>query len=155
MELKNLRKYLYSIEDYFRLPEEPEIDYVFRSKEGKEVPMYKLTRIAGTVLGRNKSKKTISLLTTEGVVTVKLYGTAFSNYDKRISEKRDDGKKHVIENSWFSKGNKVIFTGMRRGDMFICKKYNRTPYHLVELIEEVNDNGTIITRGTRYGSEEE
>ena len=153
-ELKNLKSSYYNIEDYFLMPEEPEIEYTFRTKEGKEIPIYKISRIAGTVLGRDKGKKTISLLTTKGVVTVKLYGEAFSNYDKQISEKGEDGKKHVIEKSWFSKGRKLIFTGMRRGDMFVCKKYSRTPYHLVELIEEINDNGTIITRGVRAGSEE-
>lgn len=144
-ELKNLKSSYYNIEDYFLMPEEPEIEYTFRTKEGKEIPIYKISRIAGTVLGRDKGKKTISLLTTKGVVTIKLYGEAFSNYDKQISEKGEDGKKHVVRKSEFSRGNKIIVTGIRQGDNFIARKYKKTPYHLIETIENITEDGYIET----------
>ena len=108
-----------------------------------------LSRIAGTVLSMNKTKKTVTLLTTTGVITVKIFGNVFSSYDKQISEKGADGKKHVIEKSWFSRGNKIIVTGIRRGDNFIAKKYKNTPYSLVELITQVNEDGTVRTRRER------
>lgn len=154
-ELEKVKGYEYNIVDYNTLSGEPEIDYTFHTKDGKEVPIFKINRIAGTVLDRDKSKKTVTLLTTSGVVTVKIYGEVFSNYDKQISERGADGKKHVIEKSWFSRGNKIIVCGIRREDSFQAKKYSRTPYHMVELIEEITDTGLMITRGQRAGSEEE
>lgn len=144
-ELENTYLDKYEIVDYFDLPENPEIDRVIKIK-GKEVPLFKIRRIAGTVLDRDKNKKNVTLLTTSGVVTVKIYGDVFTQYDKQISEKGSDGKKHVLEKSMFTRGNKVIVTGIRRDDYFLAKKYSRTPYHLVELIEEIKDDGSIVTR---------
>lgn len=152
-ELEKVKNYKYNIVDYSTLPGEPEIDYTFHTKDGKEVPIFKISRIAGTVLDRDKNKKTVTLLTTSGVVTVKIYGEVFSNYDKRISEKGADGKKHIIEESFFKRGNKIIVCGIRREDSFQAKKYNKTPYHLVELIEDILDDGYLITRGERYRGE--
>ena len=99
----------------------------------------------GTVLDKNKMKKTVTLLTTSGVVIVKIFGDVFNHYDRQISEKGADGKKHVIEKSIFSRGNKLIITGIRRDDYFLAKKYSRTPYHLVEQITSIDENGKIET----------
>ena len=153
-ELAAVDNSMYGFSDFFELPENPQIDKVIPIK-GKEIPIFKLHRIAGTVLDRDKAKKTITLLTTTGVVTVKIYGGVFTQYDKQISERGADGKKHVIEKSWFSRGNKVIVTGVRQEDSFLAKKYSRTPYHLVELITNVSENGLITTRGERMGGVEE
>ena len=123
---------------------EPQIDRYIPIK-GKMIPIFKLSRIAGTVLDRDKSKKIVTLLTTDGVVTVKIYGV-FQQYDKQISEKGADGKKHVIEKSMFTRGNKIIVTGIRDGENeFRAKTYKNTPYHHVELITSI-DNGIITTR---------
>ena len=113
--------------------------------KGKLIPIFKLYRIAGTVLDRDKAKKIVTLLTTDGVVTVKIYGV-FQVYDKQISERGADGVKHVIEKSTFARGNKLIITGMRDGDAFLAKKYRSTPYHRVEIIECAYDDGTLLTR---------
>ena len=122
----------------------PQIDRYIPIK-GKMIPIFKLNRIAGTVLDRDKSKKMVTLLTTDGVVTVKIYGV-FQQYDKQISEKGADGKKHVIEKSMFTRGNKIIVTGIRDGENeFRAKTYKNTPYHHVELITSI-DNGIITTR---------
>ena len=83
------------------------------------------------------------------VVTVKIYGGVFSNYDKQISVRGPDGKKHVIEKSWFSRGNKIIVTGIRQENAFIAKKYSKTPYHLVELITDIKDDGSITVKEER------
>ena len=152
-ELSKVQQYRYDISDYFDMPENPEIEKVIPIN-GKQVPIFKIHRIAGTVLDRDKAKKTVTLLTTSGVVTVKIYGDVFTHYDKQISERGADGKKHVIEKSWFSRGNKIIVTGIKRDDMFLAKKYSRTPYHLVELITHIDNNGYIQTRGERTGVEE-
>ena len=39
----------------------------------------------------------VSLLTPTGVVTVKVWKNQFTAWDKQISERGADGKKHVIE----------------------------------------------------------
>ena len=143
-ELKNLDMDRYELTDFFDLPEEPVVDRVIPIK-GKLVPILKLFRICGTVLDRDKSKKTVTLLTTSGVVNVKIFGGVFSNYDKQISERGTDGKKHVIRKSEFARGNKIIVCGVRDGDSFRAKKYSKTPYHLIETIEQINEDGTMIT----------
>ena len=101
------------------------------------------------MLAKDKAKKTITLLTTEGVVNVKIYGGVFANYDKQISERGPDGHKHVKDRSWFSRGNKIIVTGIRQENNFIAKKYSKTPYHLIELIEDIKDDGSLIIRSER------
>ena len=143
-ELKNVDLDYYGFSDFFDLPEEPEVDRVIPIK-GKQVPILRLHRIIGTVLDRDKAKKTVTLLTTSGVVTVKIFGAVFAQYDKQISERGADGKKHVIEKSMFSRGNKIIVSGVRDGDSFRAKKYSKTSWHLVEQIIGVNDDGTIVT----------
>ena len=130
----------YGLEEYSDLSEMPEIDRYIPIK-GKMIPIFKLHRIAGTVLDRDKSKKTVTLLTRSGVVTVKIYG-AFQNYDKQLSEKGPDGKKHVLEKSMFSRGNIIIVTGIRDDESFRAKKYSKTPYHLVEQIIKI-ENGEL------------
>lgn len=154
-ELAHAKLNLYGISNYFAMSDEPEIDYTFPTKDGKIVPIFKIKRIAGTVLDRDKNKKTITLLTTNGVVTVKIYGEVFSNYDKRISRKGTDGKKHVIEESFFKRGNKIIVCGIRREDMFLGKKYSRTPFHLVEKIIDVDNNGELLIQHERLSGDEE
>ena len=103
----------------------------------------------GTVLDRDKSKRLVTLLTTSGVVTVRIYGDAFTHYDRQISEKLPNGKKRIVERSWFTRGNKVIITGVRRGDNFLAKKYKATPYPLVELITEVREDNSLVIQSAR------
>ena len=149
-ELKNLKTGLYGLTNFSELPEDPVVNYEFKSKEtGQKIPLFKICRIAGTVLDKDKNKKTVTLLTNDSVVTVKIFGDAFTHYDRQVSEKRADGTKKVIEKSWLSRGNKVIITGIRRDADFIAKKYKNTPHHLVELITEINDKGYIKTQTER------
>ena len=91
----------------------------------------------------------ITLLTNDSVVTVKIFGDAFTHYDRQISEKQPNGTKKVVEKSWLSRGNKIIVTGIRRENNFIAKKYKNTPYHLVELITSISDDGYITTQKER------
>ena len=143
-ELKNVNYSYYGFSNYFELPENPEVDTVLNIR-GKKIPLFKIHRICGTVLDRDKLKKTITLLTREGVVTVRIFGDVFNHYDRQISERGADGKKHVIQKSFFSRGNKIIVTGIKREDSFQGKKYKSTPYHLVELIKDIKSDGTLIT----------
>lgn len=144
-ELARVDNAYYGFSNFFDLPEEPEIERVFEIK-GKRVPIFKIHRIYGTVLDRDKMKKLVTLLTPDGVVTVKIFGEVFNIYDRQISEKGADGKKHVKEKSTFARGNKIVVCGIRDGDSFHAKKYKTTPYHLCELIEEVYPDGKIKMR---------
>lgn len=134
----------YDFSDFSRLSEIPDVERTIPIK-GKLVPIFKLHRIIGTVLDRDKAKKLVTLLTTSGVVTVKVYGV-FQQYDRQLSERGADGKKHVKEKSCFSRGNKLVITGIREGDAFIAKKYKTTPFHRIEIISNVSDDGLIETR---------
>lgn len=153
-ELANIKNELYGFSNFYDLPENPDIDKTINIK-GKTIPLFKIRRITGTVLDKDKAKKSVTLLTNDGVVTVKIFGPVFNHYDKQISEKGADGKKHVIEKSWLSRGSKVIISGIRREDSFIAKKYSRTPWHLIELITDIDKEGYIRTQKLRYGECEE
>ena len=146
-ELNGVDLTKYGVVDYFELPKEPILDRNIFIK-GQKVPLWKIFRIAGTILDKDKNKGIITLLTTSGVVTVKIFGAVFNQYDRQISERRPDGTKKIIEKGWLQRGNKIIVTGIKKDDIFIAKKYSRTPYHLIELIEQIDGN-EIITRGER------
>ena len=141
-ELADIDLDLYMIDNFFDLSEQAEVERVIPIK-GKQVPIFKLHRIAGTVLDRDKAKKTVSLLTPDGVVSVKVYG-AFEAYDKQISVKGPDGKKHVLEKSIFTRGNKIIVTGIRQEESFIAKVYKVTPWHRIEQITDINGDRLVI-----------
>lgn len=148
-ELDGVQFDLYDISNFYDLPEQPEVDYSFKTRDGHIIDMYKLTRIAGTVIDKDTLKSQITLLTTDGVVIVQAYGV-MPQYDKQISEIGDDGKKHVTEKSWFTRGNKIIVNGMRRGEnIFVAKKYSRDSGHHFLLITKVNPDGTLEIQETR------
>ena len=145
-ELDGVNEDKYEIVNFFSLPETPIIQNTFTTKEGKIIPIYKLSRIAGTVLEKNKLKNIVTLLTKDGVVKVKIYKSQFVKYDKQIFEKDfETGKKKVIEKSWFSRGNKLIISGIRRENDFVPKCYKNSPYpSAIGLISNINyDNGEL------------
>ena len=151
-ELAGLNYRKFGLDRFKDLDVTPEIERYIPIK-GKLIPIFKLSRIAGTVLDRDKSKKTVSLLTTDGIVLVKIYGGVFAQYDKQISEVGADGHKHVIRKSEFSRGNKIIVTGIREEDSFRAKKYSRTPHHLVETILSLSDDELKIDNRDFGGNE--
>lgn len=153
-ELENLRNDVYEISDFFKLPSDPEIDRKYTTKEGNEIALFKLSRIAGTVIDKDKNKSTVSLLTTSGVVSVKVWKSQFAKWDKQISERNEQGEKHVIEKSFFARGNKLIITGIRRDDTFIPKKYRNTIHPLFERIDKM-ENGFILESKTKRADEVE
>ena len=151
-ELADIDKERYYIEDYFDLSEEPEVDNIWKTKEGKEIPIFKLTRICGTVIDKNKMKNIVTLLTENGVVNLKIYRAQFSKYDKQISVKDPvTGKKTIIERSWFKRGNKLMVAGIRRGDNFVPKIYKNNVYftYPIELITSIDEDGIVTVAGER------
>ena len=90
------------------------------------------------------------MLTTTGVVEVKFRKEYFSLFDKQISERGPDGTKHVVEKSWFNRGNMILVMGIRSGDTFIPKKYNSSSGHQLYKIESIDNNGLISLKTERY-----
>jgi DNA polymerase-3 subunit alpha len=153
-ELKNVNRYKYGFADFFKLPEEPAIESSFE-RGGKTINILKLDKIYGTCIAKNKNKSTVTLLTPTGVVEVKFRKEYFSLFDKRISERGDDGVKHIVEKSWFDRGSMIVVMGFRSGDSFIVKKYAKDAGHQLYKIDEVLPTGDVILRHTRYKGEEE
>ena len=137
------------IKNFFNLSPEPEVDYFFK-RNNKQIPIYKLCRIAGTVIGKNDTRHSVSLLTTNGVVNVKFTRDYYAMFNRQLSEKDEFGVKHVMEKGWFTRGTKLLVTGFRRDDTFVSKKYKATGGHQLYLISEVEGRNINIT-SERYG----
>lgn len=157
-ELAQIDKKRYRISNFYDLSEEPIIESTWKPKDRdgnvtKEIPLFKLTRICGTVIDKDKNKNLVTLLTDDGVVGVKIYRAQFSKYDKQISVKDEvTGKKTIVERSWFRRGNKLMVSGIRRGDNFVPKVYKKSEFEFpIELITSINDEGEIEVAGERVG----
>ena len=140
-------------DNFFDLPEEPEIEYTFPGNGGQEVKIYKLHKIIGTVIDKDKIRNTISLLTPTGVVNVRIYKNQFALYDKQISEKDTDGTKHVLEKSWFTRGTKLMIQGIRRGNDFIPKKTRKSIYPIISKITNIDNMGNLTMQYERIGGD--
>jgi DNA polymerase-3 subunit alpha len=148
-ELVHLDRVKYGIVDFSSLPEDPIVVGEMKFRDQTR-PKYKLDCIAGTVLDKDKNKHTVTLLTTDGVVTVKYYDGAFAHYNKQVSRSKEDGTKEILEKSWFTRGNKLLLFGYRRGSQFKPHKYSDSKYkHTTMLITKVNDDGTIAVQTER------
>ena len=144
-ELINMNKNKYGVDNFFDYNEEPEVESFWRGN----IPIYKLFRIAGTVISKNDVRHTIALLTTEGVVPVKFNRDMYAMYKRQISELQPDGSKKVVEKGWFKRGTMLIINGFRRDDMFVAKKYSKTQGHTIYKITEINENGEIKIENER------
>lgn len=148
-ELINLNFNKYGISNYKNLPKEPIIANSFY-KNNKRINMYKLYKICGTCVAKNKNKGLVTLLTPQGVTTVKFPKNYFSLFDKQISETQEDGKKKIVEKSWFNRGSMIMVQGYRNEDNFIPKKYASTGGHQLYKIDKVLENGDLVLRTERY-----
>ena len=149
-ELAHLDQLKYGFVDFNELPEDPIVDRTF-FKGGKQINIFKLSKICGTCIAKDKAKGTVTIVTPTGVVSVKMSREYFALFDKQISEVGADGKKHVCEKSWFNRGSMVVFQGMRSGDQFITKKYASSGGgHQLYKITEVFPNGEIALQTERY-----
>lgn len=155
-ELKPLDNKQYNIVNFNDLPKEPEIVRWNNSKNGR-YPIFKIERIAGTILDKLAIKHSVTILDDEGnVVNLKFHRGSFAHYNKRIKlplldeEGNNTGKNYIAEESWFKRGNKIMVTGFRREDQFIVKKYADSVFrHTVTLIEKIDKEGNINTKSER------
>ena len=148
-ELIGVNNNKYGFVDFFSLPEDPVIEKTF-TKDGKDIHIFKLHKICGTCIAKNKTKSTVTILTTTGVVEVKFRKEYFTLFDKQISIKQPDGTKKIVEKSWFNRGNMIVVMGIRSGDNFIAKKYSSSNSHQLYKINEIKPNGELILQDSRY-----
>ena len=153
-ELAHIDNKRYGFVDFNSLPEDPVVEKTF-TRGGKDINIFKLSKICGTCIAKNKVKSTVSILTTSGVVNVKFRKEYFSLFDKQISERGEDGVKHVVEKSWFNRGNMIVVMGIRSGDDFISKKYASSGGHQLYKIDAINEDGSLVLRNERYQGEAE
>ena len=145
-ELSNVNVIRYGISNFFDLPSEPEIEYMYLGK----VPIYKLSTVIGTVIAKNDTKSSITLLSCQGVFTVKFTRDYYSMFKKQISViDPETNKKKVMEKGWFAKGTKLMITGFRRDDMFVGKTYARTISHQLYKINDIYKD-SITLQHDRY-----
>ena len=125
------------------------------TKRGKNTyPIYEVQRIAGTVISKNATKHIVTLATPSGIVDVKFNKGKFSYYNKQISELQSNGKKKVLEKSWFKRGQMLMVVGFRRDNMFYPRIYKGSLYsHTVQKIEKVTKDGLLILQDERVEKE--
>ena len=153
-ELQNVNMKKYGLVNFYNLSKNPIVEKTFY-KNKKAINMFKLSYICGTCIAKNKNKGIVTLLTVDGVVNVKFRKEYFALFDKRISELGDDGKKHIVEKSWFDRGNMIMVQGIRSEDNFITKKYASSGGHQLHKIIEVLNNGDLVLQTERYKGETE
>ena len=151
-ELSKVDYKKYGISNFHSLPETPVIDYFF-NRGSHKIPIYKLTRIIGTVIAKNDTKSSVTLLTTSGVVNVKFTRDYYAMFKKQISKKNPDGSKTVMEKGWFTRGTLIMVTGFRREDTFVVKTYKSTNDHQLYKITDVVGS-EIKLQHERYTSED-
>ena len=104
---------MFDYKSFNELPTTPQV----KTLVGKnKYPIYKTYEIAGTVVNKNNVKKTIDLLTTDGLASCKLGDDLFSKYNKVIKNE------NTKEGSWFEKGANLILLGTRNGNEFRVKR---------------------------------
>jgi DNA polymerase-3 subunit alpha len=151
-ELTNCSHVEFDFVDFYEQPEIPVPDHYIKYKE-RDIPVYELVNICGTVLDKNSYKHTVTLLTPSGVVTVKCVAEQYSQYDKQISKlNKETGRKEVIERSWFKRGTKLIVSGWRNSDQFMARSRQSEEKHAFYKIKDIDDLGQLEI--TRYRAEE-
>lgn len=148
-ELAHVNQGKYGFSDYFRLSEDPTVERSF-TKGGKTINIFKLHKICGTCIAKDKNKGHVTLLTTEGVVNIKFRKEYFSMFDKQISVIQPDGTKKIMEKSWFERGSMIVVQGIRSGDNFIPKKYASSSGEQLYKIKSIDKDGDLVLTHQRY-----
>lgn len=141
-ELEDIDEKRYGIRKFRDLSETPVVVGERESRNGRVYQELELYNIAGTVLDKNRNSHSITVLTKDGVITVKTYAGAFANYDRQI---KTNGS--IVEKSWFTRGERLLFTGFRRDDQFVL----RAPrgQHTINKILNVRPDGSIALQAER------
>ncbi len=161
-ELAHINKEYYNISNFHDLPTEPVVEDYWEKvdKETGEVikiPKFKIEQICGVVLGKNKNKSILTLLTESGVVNCKYQSGQFAFYDRSISiPDEETGKNKTVEKSFFQRGTLLMVRGIRVGEVFRAKVYRNSGLwsHSTAKIEKLFDDGICLTQEERYRIED-
>ena len=137
------------------LPIEPQVATFYKTKTGRNVPLYQLTMIVGIVIAKDKLHSSITLLTADGPVEVKFRKQQFASYDAQIS-KMVGGHKQIVEKSWLNRGVGLIVHGMRQDDIFVAKNYKNSPMkHTAYKVTDILPTGKITVQKERKKGKQE
>lgn len=137
----------FTFSDFYEM-NEIAIPEEYKEIKGRQIPVYKMYSICGTVLDKNSYKHTVTLLTPTGVVNVKCVGEQYSKYDKQLSQlNQETGRKEIVERSWFKRGTRLIVNGWRSGDQFMARgRQNENKFPFYKILD-IDDSGLLnITR---------
>ncbi len=118
--------------------------------EERTVSTFELCQICGTVISRDNTKNIVTLLTKTGVVDIKFWKESYTHWNKRLSQVQADGKKKIMEKSWFERGEILVITGFRRDENFFPKNYKNSDFEFDLAKVRVNKDGEfefVIKRG--------
>ena len=93
--------------------------------QGKRFPKHYIYRIVGTVVAQNKMKHTVTLLTPEGAINLKIWNDVFNHYDRKVSTVVD-GIQQTIQDSFFEVGTHLVVFGRYSDEIFFPKIYKDT-----------------------------
>ena len=145
---------LYNLSKYSDMNESPIVKKTGTTKDGRVYTLFKTSRICGTVIAKDDRKSMITILTPyKEVVSVKFYKDFYARLNAQLSEVGKDGKKHVIEKSWFNRGTHLIINGFRRDNTFVARAYKKDGEHQVYKITEIKPNGLLEMTYLRPGEE--
>lgn len=124
----------------------------------KTIPEYKISVIAGTVVAKDKLKETITVLTTSGAVKVKFWKDSYSFYSRKIT-KVVDGRKELVQDSFFEVGTILLIMGRMTEGQFLPKHYKRRQ-RILDLDEvcyklNLNYEDFTFTKETKIKDEDE
>lgn len=104
---------MFDYQGFNELPATPLVkDYVGKNK----FPIYETFVMAGTVVDKNNVKKTVTLLTEDGIAICKLGDDLFSKINKVV--KTGDTK----DDPWTTRGTNLALLGVRDGNSFRVKR---------------------------------
>lgn len=148
-ELARVDKNKYGISLFSNLQDRP-VEMMWR----ETIPIYKLSKIIGTVIAKDDTKSIVTLLCIDGVVNVKFSKSKYAYYNRQLSDQNENGTKTITEKSWFTRGTKLLVAGYKRDSTFVIKTYSRTPFKdIYKIIDISKDGKDILLQHDREGVE--
>lgn len=90
--------------------------------------------IAGTVIDKDKRGLVTVVTPDDEVVMVRIGKQRFGKYNKKIMEGTGKNRK-LVEDSWFVRGTRLMFSGYRREDTFMANNYGTGFNHCVMKLD--------------------
>lgn len=133
----------YRVAEFNNLPSIPKI-VGWSSYRRKQFPVYQHDLIYGTVIDKDKDKGLVYLLTPDGIANVRVGKQRFKKYNKRISA--GTGKeRHVVDDSWFKRGTKLLCVGYRRDKDFMLNNKDTGYEQCLMRIDGYGKHATVVS----------